>query len=371
VRIAVTGAAGFLGQHVRVALRAGGEHEAVPIDRAIFEDPERLDAALWGADAVVHLAGVNRGQPEVVEQANGALADRLAQTLSQLPDPPKGIVYANSAQAGNDTPYGRGKQRAGEILAEWADKAGSTLLDMRLCNVFGERSRPFYNTVVGTFCHQLAVGETPRILEDRTVNLVHAQDIAARIIGELDDLGTSREVMTIGWPLAVSDLLARLEEMHRIYTEHHGRFPDLSHPFDLDLFNTYRSYLFPSRYPRSLRSNRDPRGNFVELNQSAGGEAQTSFSTTMPGVTRGEHYHLRKIERFVVLSGEATIGIRPVLNDQVTTYRVSGDEPVFIDVPTLCAHNITNVGDSVLYTAFWTNEIFDPDRPDTYREAVG
>lgn len=371
MRIAVTGAAGFLGQHVRIALHAGGEHETVPIDRAVFDDPDRLQAALSGADAVVHLAGVNRDRPEVIEEANVAIADRLAQTLARLPDPPRGVVYANSAQAGNDTPYGRGKRQAGEILATWADKAGGSLVDMRLCNIFGERSRPFYNTVVGTFCHQLVVGETPKILEDRTISLVHAQDMAARIIGELGDFGASREVVTTGRLLAVSEVLARLQEMHHIYTGHHGRFPDLSDPFDLDLFNTYRSYLFPSGYPRPLRSNRDPRGNFVELAQSAGGQAQTSFSTTVPGVTRGEHYHLRKIERFVVLSGEATIAIRPVLNDQVTTYRVSGDQPVFVDMPTLCAHNITNVGDGVLYTAFWANEIFDPDRPDTFREPVG
>ena len=371
MRIAVTGAAGFLGQHLRVALRAGGEHECIPIDRGVFGDPEQLEAALTGAGAVVHLAGVNRDRQEVIEQANVDLAERLARALSRLPDPPKGVVYANSAQAGNDTPYGRGKRRAAEILAAWADKAASALVDMRLCNVFGERSRPFYNTVVGTFCHQLAVGETPKVLEDRTISLVHAQDAAARIIGELGDLEASREVVTSGHPLAVSDLLVRLEGMHGVYTNHHGRFPNLSDTFDVDLFNTYRSYLFPSGYPRPLRSNRDPRGNFVELDQSAGGEAQTSFSTTVPGVTRGEHYHLRKIERFVVLSGEATIGIRPVLSDRVTTYRVSGDEPVFVDMPTLCAHNITNVGDRVLYTAFWTNEIFDPDHPDTYREPVG
>jgi len=371
VRIAITGACGFLGQHLRVALRAGGEHETVAIDREVFEDPESLRAAVIGADAVVHLAGVNRDRPEVIEEANVALADRLVQTLAQLPDPPRGVVYANSAQAGRDTPYGRGKRRAAEILAAWADKAGSALVDMRLCNIFGERSRPFYNTVVGTFCHQLAVGETPSILEDRTINLVHAQDMATRIIRELGDLGTSREVVTTGRPLAVSDLLARLHEMHHIYTDHHGRIPNLSDPFDVDLFNTYRSYLFPSGYPRPLRSNRDPRGNFVELSQSAGGEAQTSFSTTVGGVTRGEHFHLRKIERFVVLSGEATIEIRPVLSKNVTTYRVSGDQPAFVDMPTLCAHNITNVGDGVLYTAFWANEIFDPGRPDTFREPVG
>lgn len=369
MKLAVTGADGFLGRHVRVALRAQGAHDVVALGRADFADSARLAGALNGTDAVLHLAGVNRDRPEVVEEQNVTLAEQLVDAMARLEHSPRAVLYANSVHAGRDDPYGRGKQRAQEILAAWADKTDGALADLHLPNLFGEWGRPFYNSVVATFCHQLTVGETPTILEDRSIELVHAQTVAARFIEELADLETSRVLAVSGRRMAVSELLARLREVAGVYRA--GRIPDLADPWDVDLFNTYRSYLYPGWYPRPLRSNRDPRGNFVEVAQSLGGEAQTSFSTTVPGVTRGEHYHLRKVERFVVLAGRATIALRPVLGDQVTTYTVDGDDPVFVDMPTLCAHNITNVGDGLLYTVFWANEIFDPDRTDTYREPVG
>lgn len=370
MRVAVTGPTGLLGQHLRIALRAGAEHQVVPVDRACFEDTGRLDDALARADVVVHLAGVSRGGPEELEATNAALAQQLAGALSRVPDPPRAVVYANSRRAGADTPYGRGKQRAAEILAGWAQAAGGALVDLRLCNVFGERSRPHHNTVVGTFCSQLAAGEEPTILEDRVVNLLHAQELSARIVAELADLEASRSSVVTGRPMTVSGLLSRLRELRQTYEA--GWLPDLSDPFDADLLNTYRSYLFPAGYPRPLRSIPDPAGSRIEeLFQSLGGGARTSLATTSPGLARGDHYHLRTVKRLVVLSGTATMALRPILGEQITTYRLGAGKPVFVDVPTLCAYKVANVGSRPLTTVSWTSPALGRDQPDTYPEPVG
>jgi UDP-2-acetamido-2,6-beta-L-arabino-hexul-4-ose reductase len=146
--------------------------------------------------------------------------------------------------------------------------------------------------------------------------------------------------------------------------------PAFADPFELKLFNTYRSHCFPGHYPMPLPKHEDARGGLVEAVKSHGHGGQTFFSTTKPGVTRGEHYHLSKVERFVVVSGEAQIRLRRVLHDDVITFRVSGDEPVAVDMPTMWVHNITNIGGDDLLTLFWTNEIFDPREPDTYAERV-
>ena len=144
----------------------------------------------------------------------------------------------------------------------------------------------------------------------------------------------------------------------------------MSAPFDRDLFNTYRSYTFPAQAPLDLTRHADARGSFFEIIRSHGGPGQSSFSTTVPGVTRGDHFHRRKIERFTVLQGRARISLRRLYSEEVVSFEVSGEAPRAVDMPTMWAHNITNIGDDVLYTSFWTNDIFDPAHPDTIAEAV-
>ena len=367
MRVAVTGSDGFLGRHLRIAMRARRRHEVVAIGRAAFNDEERLSEALRTVNTVIHAAGVNRDTPEAVEQGNIWLAQRLAHAIERLGRPVR-IVYANSMQSGDDTPYGRGKQRAADILRACAERTGGTCVDVRLCNLFGEDGRPHYNSVVATFCDELANGREPQVIEDRTIQLLHAQEAATLLVGRAEDSGASEVVDSAGRSSRVGELLERLRSIAAVYGT--GRIPDLRDRFDLELFNSYRSYLYPAWYPRPLRSNRDARGNFVEVVQTLPGESQTSFSTTVPGVTRGEHYHLRKIERFAVVSGQAEIAIRPVLGTTVSTFRVDGAEPSFVDMPTLYTHNITNTGSGALYTIFWINEIFDPADADTYHDPV-
>lgn len=361
MKVVLTGAGGFLGWHTRVRLHAQGQHEVVPVTRHTWED---LGSLLRGADAVIHLAGVNRApSAEEVRGGNARLAEDLA---TALPDSCRHIVYANSSQAGNETPYGDGKQAAAEILGQAADRVGAHLVDVQLPNIFGEHGRPRYNSFVATFVGALIEGEQPSI-QDRDVPLLHAQDAAQELIEGLS-LASSQTVHPRAEPHGVQEVWDLLAEFHRSYSG--GEIPALTTPFRVNLFNTYRAALFPQHTPIALTPRTDHRGTFVETVRCRGGEGQSSVSTTAPGVTRGEHYHLRKCERFAVLEGHATIALRKMFTDEVLSFPVTGEEPVAIDMPTGWVHNITNTGDTTLLTQFWSHELFDPDDPDTYAAPV-
>ncbi|WP_163543774.1 NAD-dependent epimerase/dehydratase family protein [Occultella kanbiaonis] len=362
MRVAVTGAGGFLGWHTCVRLGATTDHQVVPIDRDGWQG---LAATLSGADAVIHIAGVNRGPEDAVESDNVRLAEDLADALARS-ERCTHVVYANSTQSGNGTPYGSGKEHAGELLRRAAAKTTKTFVDVRLPNLFGEHGRPMYNSFVATFVDAVNRGRTPEI-SDRAVRLLHVQAAAQTLI---DAIGAADDrVEPGGTETTVQGVYDRLTEFDRVYST--GELPDLTAPFDVDLFNTFRASRFPDRSPIQLTPRADQRGRLVEVVRSRGGEGQTFVSTTKPGVTRGEHFHLRKIERFVVLAGSARISLRRLLSDQVVSFDVSGEVPCAIDMPTMWAHNITNTGESELTTLFWTNELFDPEAPDTHPEKVG
>ncbi len=359
--VAISGAGGFLGWHTRAALRESGANTA-SLQLGHGFDVTATATALSGAHRVLHLAGVNRGRDDEVGDGNRHFAEQLAQGLRSADVPPRVVVYANSIQAENGSVYGDSKARAGEVLATAASDVGAEFYDVRLPNLFGEHGRPFYNSVTATFCHQLATGESPRIDTDRELVLLHAQDAADVLLG--DDPGSDLEHVTVRE--TVTGLLAKLTTFAATYSR--GEIPDIAVRGDRDLFNTYRSFTFPAQTPIPLSQHSDARGSFFETVRSHGGTGQTSFSTTVPGVTRGDHFHRRKIERFIVIGGKATIRLRRLFTRDVVQFEVSGDEPVAVDMPTMWAHSIENTGTTELLTAFWTNDIFDPANPDTIAE---
>lgn len=361
MKIVLTGAGGFLGWHTRLRLHALTDHEVVPVTRTTWTDLPRLVAE---ADAVIHLAGVNRAESgDAVREGNLELADDLAAALSAGGRDIR-VVYANSIQAGNETPYGDGKAGAASRIASAV--GASNVVDMRLPNLFGEHGRPRYNSFVATFVHAVIAGETPTI-NDNQVALLHAQDAAQSLIDGLTGDPGVRE--PAGEPHGVQEVWDLLTEFHASYVPS-GEIPDLSTKFRIDLFNTYRAALFPQHCPIPLTPHSDARGSFVETVRCRGGEGQTSFSTTVPGITRGEHYHLHKVERFAVISGAATMELRKMFTDEVHSFPVTGDQPVAVDMPVGWVHNITNTGDDVLLTQFWSHELFRPYAPDTYPEPV-
>lgn len=361
MRIVLTGAEGFLGWHLRCRLHALHEHEVVAVGRSTFD---RLPEFVSGADAVIHVAGVNRASDDVLMAENIALAQAVADAIRMSDTQPR-VVFANSIQADKGTPYGNGKQSAASLLAALASERGLDFVDVYLPNLFGEHGRTGYNSFVATFCHELAAGREPHAV-DNVVELLHVQGAAQTMIDSLS--GPSRTERPTGQQFGVVDVLTMLQSFQALYRT--GEVPDLSSSFATDLFNTYRAASFEQRGPITLEQHTDTRGSLVEAVKVHGGGGQTFFSTTVPGVTRGEHFHLQKVERFVVMGGSARIQLRKLFSDDVINLDVSGDKPIAIDMPTMWAHNITNIGDDELLTLFWTNSVFDPSDPDTYPEPV-
>ncbi|OQW32068.1 MAG: capsule biosynthesis protein CapF [Nitrospira sp. SG-bin2] len=363
--IAVTGIDGFLGWHLRVYYHASQEVKLVGIDRSVCRDAGRFREIVREADVVVHLAGMNRGDDREIETVNVDLTSQLIAACREAEAHPQ-IVLANSTHCERDTAYGRSKRRSAELLAAWAKDTGSVFTDFVIPNVYGEGGRPFYNSVVSTFCHQLASGEEPSIIQDGRLELIHAQAVAEEAASAIKR-GAGGEIRLAGSAMSVSDLLRKLQGFDRSYRGH--LIPQFPQDMDLDLFNTYRSYLYPKHYPVTLQVHGDARGQLFEAVKSIHG-GQCFISTTKPGITRGDHYHTRKVERFLVLNGEAVIRIRKLFTGDTVEFKVTGSVPQYIDMPTFCTHSITNTGSGDLTTLFWAHEIYDPQRSDTIREPV-
>lgn len=362
MKILLTGADGFLGWHLRCRVHATTDHEVVPVGRGEWA---RLPELAVDVDAVIHVAGVNRATDEELVATNVALARDLAEALAARSGIP--VVFANSIQVGNGTAYAEGKARAAQVLREAVGASGGRFVDVLLPNLFGEHGRPGYNSFVATFVDRVVSGDRPEIA-DRPIELLHAQGAAQALLDALlpDSPAT---VQPPAHPTSVQQVWDALERYHTTYVPS-ADVPAMADDFERDLFNTYRAALFPAHYPLALTPRSDQRGRLVETVRSHGQGGQTFVSTTVPGVTRGIHYHLHKIERFVVLDGEAVIRLRRMFHDEVVELPVSGEAPVVVDMPTMWSHDITNVGEGVLTTLFWTDSLFDPDAPDTIHEPV-
>lgn len=365
MRIGVTGAHGLIGWHTLCFLHVTDQVTPIGASRADFASPNALDDFVNKCDAIIHFAGQNRGDDELVERVNQQLAEQLVESLERVGQTPH-LVFASSTHIDRDTAYGRSKRAAAKIFNDWSERCGAMFTNLILPHVFGEFGRPFYNSVVSTFCHQLALGEEPCIELDGQLELLHAHEVAEIALATIVN-AQEGDVRPEGRVLQVSEMLGMITSMADRYRQ--GVIPGFNDPFELRLFNVFRSYLYPDYYPQSITLHRDQRGALFESVKSDHG-GQAFLSTTKVGVTRGDHFHFNKVERFLVINGQAEIRIRRLLTDQVTVFKVGGEQPVYIDIPTLHTHNITNIGDSDLLTFFWSHEIFDPVNSDTYAEPV-
>lgn len=371
MKIVVTGARGFIGRHVCVHLHAldcaarfAGRPPGIEwtaLDREAFADRDRLRTALRGADAVIHLAARIRGTDAEVAEDNAAISERLIDGCRDAGARPR-IVHASSTHRDRPTAYGRAKAAVSETL----QRAGLKVTDMILPHVFGEGARPRYNNVTATLIDCLIAGRRPRLDPGGEVSLVHAGQVAERAI-RLALRPRPGAVPVRGKALTVEALHDRLWEIHE--RRQAGAFPPLRTRLDAALFRAYRAAEPPhcARHPLQLR--RDARGDLFEAAPGAA-TGHVFLSWTEPGATRGDHFHLHKIERFVVLQGRAEITWRPALGGPVTRVRAEGDLPEAIDIPPLTTHAITNLGDEPMLAAFWCHTRFDPARPDTYADPV-
>ncbi|MFC1675821.1 NAD-dependent epimerase/dehydratase family protein [Planctomycetota bacterium] len=369
INVGITGMAGFIGAHLRDRLSREENISVVAFEKNYFDDPERLKEFLSRCDVVVHLAAVIRDEPDMVLDKNIELTNKLVNGMETATVKPH-VIFSSSTQRDQDNPYGKAKMRGEQILSEWADKTKAPLSIMIAPNVFGDRARPCYNSVVATFCHQLTHDQEPNILVDNQVNLIYINELTQIIYERINNPPTQIETLTIE-PTAqikVSQLLALLENFKDCYYKKRI-VPSLKNDFERNLYNTYLSYMEDDDYQHEPVLHLDQRGSLFEVVKQED-SGQIFFSVTKPGVVRGNHYHTRKMEKFCVVQGQAVIRLRRIGTDQIIEYNVSDKKPVSIEMPVLYTHNIENVGNSDLLTLFWTNELFDPNDPDTFYEQV-
>lgn len=371
MRIGITGVDGLIGWQLRCFLKGQPDTQAIPASRATFLSPDLLAEFVSSVDVIVHLAGMSRGTDSEITTTNVALSAALITACEQKKCKPH-ILFASSTHAISlisgkiNSAYSQSKRECTRLFQQWALKNKALYTNLIVPHVFGEHGKPFYSSVVSTFCHQLAIGDVPTIINDEELELVHAQCVAQNIFS-LIRARRAGDVAIPGIPITVSDLLARISGFAQQYRAQ--IMPDLNSDMDLFLFNTYRSYLYPKYYPVTTTMYSDNRGTLFEAIKSRNG-GQSFVSTTRPGITRGNHFHTSKVERFCVISGEAVIRIRKLFSDKIDEFPVSGAKPQYIDIPTLHTHNITNIGKSELITLFWAHEIYDKAHPDTIAEPV-
>ena len=369
MKAVVTGAKGFIAQNLNNALARTPGVEVALVDRQTTR--EQLHGATAGADVVFHLAGVNRPAHEgELMPGNLQPAEDVCRALAETQGRPV-VIIASSIQAEVDNPYGRSKLAVEDCFRDWTVKSGGRALIYRLKNVFGRGCRPNYNSVVATFCHNLSKGLPISISSrDRVLNLVYIDDVVAEFMSAAQrELACSPRAsgVTLAEPVAGFDVtLGELADAIGRFAASRDSLlmPSLGDRFARCLYATFTSYREDRGLDYALRSRADARGSLAEFIKSEH-LGQIFVSRTRPGVTRGNHYHDTKVEKFLVVEGEAIIRFRHVAREEVIEYRVLGTEYRVVDIPPGYTHSIENVGAGELITIFWASEVFDPQRPDT------
>ena len=256
------------------------------------------------------------------------------------------------------------------MLEKWASSNGGSITGLIVPNVFGPFGNPYYNSVVATFSHQVSHGEFPKIEIDGELKLIYVGELVSEILNKASEKkNESLYYVPHTATCKVSKLLFLLKNYKEIYQDK-GEIPELNSVFELNLFNTFRCYMdISNHFPVKFTQHTDSRGSFVEIIRLGIG-GQVSFSTTVPGITRGNHFHTRKIERFAVIKGKALIQLRKIGSDEVLDFYLDGNEPAFVDIPIWYTHNIKNIGEDTLYTNFWINETYNSADADTFFEEV-
>jgi UDP-2-acetamido-2,6-beta-L-arabino-hexul-4-ose reductase len=360
-RILVTGAQGFIGRNLCVRLREL-KHDVTEIGRHHCDDD--LRAAVDEAAFVYHLAGVNRPETEAEFETGNAdftrhLCDLLAATQQCIP-----LVLSSSTQAESENPYGRSKRAAEQVVVDYGAKSGAPSFIFRLTNVFGKWARPHYNSAVATFCSNIATGQPITVHDaDAPLKLIYIDDVVSAFVALLEgdqppgfcDPGPVYET-TVG---KVADIIQSFPA---------SRDTLITAPVGAGLtralYSTYLSYLPPAHFSYTVPVHADPRGAFVEMLKTEN-SGQFSYFTSGPGITRGEHYHHTKTEKFLVVSGTARFGFRHIVTGETYDLTTKGGDARIVETIPGWTHNITNIGETELLVMLWANEIFDRDRPDT------
>lgn len=365
MNIVITGADGFIGKNLGIRLRELGHAEVTRITRST--PTEVAEAALVVADFVFHLAGVNRPQdPKDFETGNAGLTERICAQLAAS-GRRAGLVVSSSTQAALENPYGQSKRAAEAVARQYSADTGAAVHVFRLPNVFGKWARPNYNSAVATFCHNVTRG-LPITVNDpnAALNLVYVDDVVQAMIDCMSkpqgqssaEFAEARPVYstTVG---EVAGLLQKFADIRSTLVT-----PAVGTGLVRALYSTYISYLPPESFSYEVPKHGDPRGVFVEMLKTPDC-GQFSYFTAHPGITRGEHYHHSKTEKFLVIKGTARFGFRDITTGETYELVTCGGEARIVETVPGWTHNITNIGDDEMIVMLWANEIFDRQRPDT------
>ena len=368
MRVLVTGSKGFIGKNLCAALN---RHTNIEVFECDIEHTElEIDNALKKVDAIIHLAGVNRPiSTEDFHTGNTKSIEKICSKLQNFNKAPQ-ILLSSSIQALLDNPYGISKRNSEKILERFSKDTGAKCVVYRFKNLFGKWCRPNYNSVTATFCHNIANDLSIQISDpSKVIHLTYIDDVIAAFIDELSD---STSGFRFAKELPSSSIsLGDLAKTIRSFKELRSSLvlPDFSQPFIRALYATYLSYLEGPDFSYALEIKADERGSLAEFIKSPS-FGQIFISRTKPGVTRGDHYHHTKTEKFMVVAGQAIIRFRQLNGKNIIEHQVRGEDYKVLDIPPGYTHSIENVGKSILVTIFWANEMFNPESPDTFFEAV-
>ena len=375
MKVLVTGAKGFVGRNLCLAL---GQMSGIEVLKYDLGDEAKLDGFLAECDFVMHLAGVNRPKdPEEFKTGNAVFTEDILDRLAARSNPPP-VLLSSSIQAALDNDYGKSKKAAEDAVLAYGEKTGAAVYVYRLANVFGKWCRPNYNSAVATWVYNIA-RDLPIMVRDleATVTLVYIDDVVKSFVGCLDVL-TQRcgeaECAKGEGILSVEPAYTRsLGEIVELIRSFHDEpktlmVPDQADGFTKKLYSTYLAALPEDKFSYPLTMHCDNRGSFTEALHSAE-RGQVSINVSKPGITKGQHWHHTKHEKFLVVSGMGEINFR-LADDPaapVISYKVSGDKLEVVRIPPGYTHNIVNAGDTDMVTVMWANEVFDPENPDTIK----
>lgn len=365
MNILVTGAKGFIGKNLIAELRNRKYTEIFEYDRDT--ETSLLDEYCKESDFVFHLAGVNRPkvQSEFMEGNFGFTSDLLDSLKKYNNTCP--VMISSSIQAELDNPYGESKKAGEDLLFSYGEETGAKVLVYRFPNVFGKWCRPNYNSAVATFCYNIAHDLSIQVNDPSVVmNLVYIDDVVNELIDALE--GNENKVdLFCEVPVVHTITLGEIVDL--IYSFKKSRedrsVPNMSDAFTKKLYSTYLSYLPEDQFSYELKMNVDQRGSFTEFIKTPD-RGQVSVNISKPGITKGNHWHHTKNEKFLVVSGKGVIRFRKIDSDKVLEYFADGDRMEVVDIPTGYTHNIENLGSADMVTIMWANESFDPEKPDTY-----
>jgi UDP-2-acetamido-2,6-beta-L-arabino-hexul-4-ose reductase len=363
MRIVVTGGNGFIARNLRVRLGEAGHGDVGTVTRETTGD--ELRERLEQADFVFHLAGANRPSAETeFAEVNTGFTARVCELLAGSGRPVP-MAFASSSQATLDNPYGASKRGGEQEVQRYAAATGAPAWLFRFPNVFGKWSRPAYNSAVATFCHNVARG-LPIIVRDAAapLSLLYVDDAVEALTALLGADAPPAGFVDAGpvYRTTVGEVVEVIESF--VESRRTLLVPRVGIGLTRALYATYLSFLPPEDFAYDLRRHGDPRGTFVEMLKTRD-SGQLSYFTAPAGVTRGEHYHHTKSEKFLIVRGRARFDFRHLLTNEALSVTVDESDARVVDTVPGWAHSITNIGDVEMVVMLWANEVFDPQHPDT------